>query len=227
MAWSERGVSRRIVRVLFRLVFALTVFATMLVASEYALRYWYRHVRSSGNAADYFAAAHPPRVSNNSLGFRDREPGPKDPQRYRIAVVGDSFTWGQGIEAAVSRYVAASNRGDADALTQLYADDAVLLPPAHEPIEGREAIGAFWHQGTDQGLEVTTLKVEVNGDLGYQVGRYHLPATDEEPADSGKYVMCLKRQLDGSWKLTADIWNSSGDSNDDSDEEPQPPSSIS
>jgi uncharacterized protein (TIGR02246 family) len=133
----------------------------------------------------------------------------------------------QGIEAAVSRYVAASNRGDADAMTQLYADDAVLLPPAHEPIEGREAIGAFWHQGTDQGLEVTTLKVEVNGDLGYLVGRYHLPATDEEPADSGKYVMCLKRQFDGSWKLTADIWNSSGDSNDDADDEPRPPSSIS
>src|SRR5437899_12496903 len=68
----------------------------------------------------------------------------------------------QGIEAAVSRYVAASNRGDADALTQLYADDAVLLPPAHEPIEGREAIGAFWHQRTAQGLEVTTLKEEVH-----------------------------------------------------------------
>jgi len=133
----------------------------------------------------------------------------------------------QGIEAAISRYVAASNRGDADALTQLYAEDAVLLPPAHEPIEGREAIGAFWHQGTDQGLEVTTLKVEVNGDLGYLVGRYHLPATDEEPADSGKYVMCLKRQFDGSWKLTADIWNSSGDSTDDANDEPRPRSSVS
>jgi uncharacterized protein (TIGR02246 family) len=133
----------------------------------------------------------------------------------------------QGIEAAVSRYVAASNRGEADALTQLYADDAVLLPPAHEPIEGREAIGAFWHQGTDQGLEITTLKVEVNGELGYLVGRYHLPPTEEEPADSGKYVMCLKRQVDGSWKLTADIWNSSGDSNDDAGDEPRAPSSIS
>jgi uncharacterized protein (TIGR02246 family) len=133
----------------------------------------------------------------------------------------------QGIEAAVSRYVAASNRGDADALTQLYAEDAVLLPPAHEPIEGRDAIGVFWHQGTDQGLQVTTLKVEVNGDLGYLVGRYHLPATVEEPADSGKYVMCLKRQIDGSWKLTADIWNSSGDSTDEAEEESQPRPSIS
>ena len=54
----------------------------------------------------------------------------------------------------------------------------------------------------------------VDGDLGYLVGRYHLPATDEEPADSGKYVMCLKRQRDGVWKLTADIWNRSGEAED-------------
>jgi len=126
----------------------------------------------------------------------------------------------QAIEAAVRRYVAASNQGDADALAALYADDAVLLPPDHEPIQGREAIGAFWRQGTDEGLKVTTLTVEVDGNLGYLVGRYNLPATDEEPADSGKYVMCLKRQRDGSWKLTADIWNRSGDGDEDDDTGP-------
>ena len=117
----------------------------------------------------------------------------------------------QAIEAAVQRYVEATNHGDADALASMYADDAVLLPPDHEPIRGRAAIGDFWRQGTDEGLEVTTLTVEVDGNLGYLVGRYNLPATDEEPADSGKYVMCLKRQRDGAWKLTADIWNRSGD----------------
>ena len=121
----------------------------------------------------------------------------------------------EAIETAVRRYVAASNQGDAKALAALYADDAMLLPPDHEPIQGREAIGDFWSQGTDEGLEVKTLAIEVNSDLGYLVGRYNLPATDEEPADSGKYVMCLKRQRDGSWKLTADIWNRSGDADDD------------
>lgn len=128
----------------------------------------------------------------------------------------------QAIEAAVRRYVTASNQGDADALAALYADDAMLLPPDHEPIQGRAAIGAFWRQGTDEGLQVTTLAVEVDGDLGYLVGRYNLPATDEEPADSGKYVMCLKRQRDGSWKLTADIWNRSGDDDEDDDTGPSP-----
>ena len=89
-----------IVRIIFRLIFSAIVLALMLVASEYALRYWFRHVRSSGNAAGYFAQARQVEVVRNSLGYRDREPPPKDPSRYRIAVIGDSFTWGQGVEAS-------------------------------------------------------------------------------------------------------------------------------
>jgi uncharacterized protein (TIGR02246 family) len=132
----------------------------------------------------------------------------------------------QAIEAAVRRYVTASNEGDAKALADLYAEDAVLLPPDHEPVRGREAIRAYWSQGTDEGLEVTTLAVEVDGDLGYLAGRYNLPPTEEEPADSGKYVMCLKRQRDGSWKLTADIWNQSGEGDEDDDARAPAPSVI-
>ncbi len=86
-------------RALARLLFSAVVLALLLVAGEYALRFWFRHVRSSGNAGDYFAQANPPAVSVNRYGYRDRETGPKDPNRYRIAVIGDSFTWGQGIEA--------------------------------------------------------------------------------------------------------------------------------
>ena len=132
----------------------------------------------------------------------------------------------QAIHAAVAQYVAATNEGDAEALTELYADDAVLLPPDHEPIQGREAIGAFWRQGTDPGLEVRTMRMEVDGDVGYLVGSYHLPETVEEPADSGKYVMCLRRQADGSWKLTADIWNSSSGTEEGEEHERGPAPSI-
>ena len=113
----------------------------------------------------------------------------------------------------------------AEALARLYEDDAVLLPPDHQPIEGRAAIGEFWRQGTDEGLEVTTLRLDVEGGIGYLVAQYTLPETEEEPADSGKAVMCLKRQRDGSWKVTADIWNSSvGDEDDDEDDTTPAPS---
>lgn len=129
----------------------------------------------------------------------------------------------RAVEATVNRYVEATNSGDAEALARLYEDDAVLLPPDHQPIEGRAAIGEFWRQGTDEGLEVTTLRLDVEGGIGYLVAQYTLPETDEEPADSGKTVMCLKRQRDGSWKVTADIWNSSvGDQDDEDDTTPAP-----
>lgn len=118
------------------------------------------------------------------------------------------------IEATLDQYVAASNEGDAAALTRLYAEDALLLPPDHEPIHGREAIGEFWQQGTDTGLEISALRLEVDGDVAYLVGRYRLPPTDQEDADSGQSVLCLKRQADGAWKLTADIWNGSGASDE-------------
>jgi lysophospholipase L1-like esterase len=94
-----RSCIARIVRIALRLLFSALVLALMLVATEYALRVWYRRVQSSGNAGGYFAQARRVEVISNSLGYRDREPGRKDPARYRIAVIGDSFTWGQGIEA--------------------------------------------------------------------------------------------------------------------------------
>ena len=133
----------------------------------------------------------------------------------------------RAVEATVNRYVEATNSGDAEALAQLYEDDAVLLPPDHQPVEGRAAIGEFWRQGTDEGLEVTTLRLDVDGGIGYLVAQYTLPETDEEPADSGKTVMCLKRQQDGSWKVTADIWNSSVGDEDDDEDDTSPPPSVS
>ena len=133
----------------------------------------------------------------------------------------------RAVEATVHRYVEATNSGDAEALAQLYEDDAVLLPPDHQPVEGRGAIGEFWRQGTDEGLEVTTLRLDVDGGIGYLIAQYTLPETDEEPADSGKTVMCLKRQQDGSWKVTADIWNSSVGDEDDDEDDTSPPPSVS
>jgi hypothetical protein len=41
-----------------------------------------------------------PAVATNSLGYRERELGPKTPDRFRIIVIGDSYTWGQGLEAS-------------------------------------------------------------------------------------------------------------------------------
>src|SRR3977135_2269902 len=84
---------------LLRLLVVLLVSAVSLVAAEYATRFVFRHARSSGRAGDFVATrGGGPAIVTNQLGFREREIPPARPDRYRIAVVGDSFTWGQGIE---------------------------------------------------------------------------------------------------------------------------------
>jgi lysophospholipase L1-like esterase len=54
------------------------------------------HVRRVDDCAAY--APHAVELRYNSLQFRDREPGPRTPGVLRLAVLGDSFTEGQGVK---------------------------------------------------------------------------------------------------------------------------------
>ncbi|QQO07780.1 nuclear transport factor 2 family protein [Breznakiella homolactica] len=48
-------------------------------------------------------------------------------------------------KAVLKEWVALFNRGDADALADLYHDDAVNHQVANEPVEGKENIRAMFH----------------------------------------------------------------------------------
>jgi lysophospholipase L1-like esterase len=72
--------------------------AGALVISEYGTRVVVQDTASSGDAGGRNARAGGPHVSINSLGLREREIGPTSRARYRIFVIGDSYTWGQGLE---------------------------------------------------------------------------------------------------------------------------------
>lgn len=94
----RRG-TRAVALTALKLGFAAFVTLVALVGAEYVLRFRFRNVVSGGNARQFVAQARtPPALRANSLGFREREIPPKTPGKYRIAVVGDSFAFGQGIE---------------------------------------------------------------------------------------------------------------------------------
>jgi lysophospholipase L1-like esterase len=96
---SNRSPSRA-VAIAARLAMMLVVTGASLMCAEVAARFVFRNARSSGHAGDFVAVrGGGPPVVINSLGFREREVPPKSQGHYRIAVVGDSFTWGQGIAA--------------------------------------------------------------------------------------------------------------------------------
>jgi uncharacterized protein (TIGR02246 family) len=118
------------------------------------------------------------------------------------------------IEEANTKFSEAFGRGDSKALAGMYTSDAIAFPPDREMIRGNEAIGEFWKTTRNSGVKtatLTTLDVERNGDVAYEVGRVSLtiqPEGKEPTTAAAKYVVVWKRQADGSWKLHRDIWNS-------------------
>jgi len=100
--WDAKGedlvaaVNQRVeARVLLRLALALMSIVIGVGSAEWVARVIFRHVQSSGDARTYFASRVATRVNN--VGFRDPDVSRDHPGRYRIIVVGDSITWGQGL----------------------------------------------------------------------------------------------------------------------------------
>ena len=107
----------------------------------------------------------------------------------------------------------AFHRGDAAGVAALYSENAFLLPPGGEMMQGRANIQSFWQAVMDSGVkeaELETLDIEAGGDsLAREIGRYVLTIQQgsETVKSPGKYVVIWKREGDD-WKLDVDIWNS-------------------
>ena len=109
----------------------------------------------------------------------------------------------------------ALNAGDASAAVALVMDDAVDLPPNRPAVIGKEAIRSFVQSDFDQvtmNFNDEIVEVEVSGDLAVIWSNYTVtltPKDDGEPIENkGKWLKVLKRQSDGSWKFSRNIWNS-------------------
>lgn len=73
--------------------------ALTLSALELATRSYFHDITTTGDNGSYFAAQWRADVRLNRFGFRDDEFAPEPaPGVFRIAAVGDSFTYGQGID---------------------------------------------------------------------------------------------------------------------------------
>lgn len=105
----------------------------------------------------------------------------------------------------------AVKNGDWQVLRGVYAEDAVMLPPGAETVEGVDAILEFWQSANPEGLEGFDTDTEViHGDatIGYHRGTWSYGSGDEMV--SGKYMWVLRRMPDGQWKIVADMFNMDG-----------------
>ncbi len=123
----------------------------------------------------------------------------------------------EGIAALQKRDIMASMAFDVNALLDLWTDDAVLLPPRHEPIVGKAALRRFLEEKKQQYANYDMLacneewnEVMVVGEHAYQWGTvsYRMkPPTGSESGGAVHAVRILKREDDGYWRVARAIWN--------------------
>ena len=115
------------------------------------------------------------------------------------------------IAAGNERFMAAFARQDAAAVAELYTENAKLLPPNSNILEGRAAIQAFWQAVMGMGIASAQLEiqeVDAVGDTAVEVSLFTLYTADGTVADYGKYIVVWKR-VNGQWFLHRDIFNTS------------------
>lgn len=108
----------------------------------------------------------------------------------------------------------AFNEGDAAGIAVHFAEDALLMAPGKPAAKGKVAVQSYYQSIFDEfttQLESHYEEVEVSGNLAYGRGFAKVTLVPKKGGETvistAKYLNILKKQPDGKWKTTHDIWN--------------------
>jgi uncharacterized protein (TIGR02246 family) len=121
----------------------------------------------------------------------------------------------RAVRAVAEAIIAADNARDLERVLELYARDAVLLPPNAEPVVGRPAIRPRYEalfRAMNPAIVSEVAEVRVGGDWAFVRGRN---TGEMRPIDGSSaprrlndlYVMILSRGDDGRWRIARLMWH--------------------
>src|SRR5437764_2007719 len=117
----------------------------------------------------------------------------------------------QAVRDADEQWSNAAVAKDLDKTVSFYADDAMILPPNQPMVTSKTGIRNLWKGFFDSLMDISwkTTRVEMSksGDMGCLIGTYAMTMKDGTK-DTGKYCEVWKKQADGKWKVTADMFSS-------------------
>ena len=113
------------------------------------------------------------------------------------------------------RYLKAINDEDIATLSSLTTDDHIMIASGRAPLVGKaandEANGRVFKQ-FDIVETWTPVETVVDGDLAYQRGTFTVEATPRAGGSttktSGNFLRIYRRQPNGEWRMTRDMFNS-------------------
>jgi uncharacterized protein (TIGR02246 family) len=117
------------------------------------------------------------------------------------------------IDSIRTAYQDAVKAGDAEAMLALYTDDVVEMPPNMPIRDGKSDVeAAAGSEPQPTTFSLTPVETDGVGSLAYDRGTYAasmmMEGMEEPTSDTGKYLVLLRKQSDGSWLISEVIWNS-------------------
>ena len=125
----------------------------------------------------------------------------------------------QQVDEPYQRFATAYATLDADRVAQIYAEDALMLPPGGDIVRGRAAIRDRYETGFERDRErrhtrrITFELVDrvTSGDVRSDYGYYTIiarSAEGHEERSRGKFAKVWLRGRDGVWRIRSDSWSS-------------------
>ena len=113
------------------------------------------------------------------------------------------------VENRYQEWLAAENKKDASAVTELYDENAVLMPKSEEPVLGKIAIGEYYKKlFANPNFVPFTLTLNFNsfyavGDIALATALFEGDVTRDgkQIHFRGKNFLAWKKEADGSWKI--------------------------
>lgn len=120
------------------------------------------------------------------------------------------------LKATIDEFYSALNSGDTDGRLALFENGAIIMPNNGRLTRMTDSVKAVWKSWDENWVfrikDLEHVEISGSGDIGYTVNEYYYtwhPKDGEAEWHKTKNIHIWRKQPDGSWKLHADIWNSS------------------
>ena len=116
------------------------------------------------------------------------------------------------IRSIVKEHLRTSLAGDWPGWAATCSEDAVVLPPGNSGVRGREAIEEYLRSyPVLKEFDAEIQEIDGRSDLAFYWGHISqvIVVEGEEQNFRGKALGIVRKQTDGSWKVTHVMWNAS------------------